>query len=128
MPSQSTGWGILDVPQDALLTSCLFCGTQFYTHNPRRLYCSERCRRDIQNERRRDERAEAREVREASRWDYDPWEKNDLGDEVTLNALLDATPWEDAPWDAPATGYKMKPVQKKKRKNENWLWLPGVPQ
>ena len=122
------------MPQDALLTSCLFCGTPFYTHNPRRLYCCERCRRDIQNERRRDERAEQREIRDASRWDYDPWERDDLGDDVLMNALLDATPWQDNPWgglqiaDAPATGYNLSPVRKKKQKNENWLWLPGVPQ
>lgn len=110
------------------MATCLYCGIDFISHNPRRLYCSERCRRDIQNERRRDERAEAREVREASHWDYDPWERNDLGDEVFANALLDADPWGDNPWGGLQITVKPKRGKKEKRKNVGWLWLPGVPQ
>lgn len=100
---------------------------EFISHNPRRLYCSERCRRDQQNELRRDRRAEEREALEASHWDYDPWERSDLGDEVTLNALLDATPWQDNPWGGLQITVKPK-RGKKEKKNVGWLWLPGVPQ
>jgi hypothetical protein len=90
---------------------------EFISHNPRRLYCSERCRRDQQNELRRDRRAEEREAREASHWDYDPWERDDLGDEVLTNALLDAAPiLSDNPW-----GGVQIDIPKK-----TWLWLPGL--
>ena len=107
------------------MATCLYCGLEFISHNPRRLYCSERCRRDFQNERRRDERAEKREVRDASRWDYDPWERNDLGDEVTLNALLDATPWDDNPWGGFSVEVPME-QRGKRKKHKGQAFLPGV--
>lgn len=111
---------------------CQYCGLEYWSHNRRRLYCSERCRRSYQNDRRRDERAERAEEseawHEAAPWQQDPWERNDLEDweEIFENALLDPPPQDDAPWDAP-----VKPAvkaKKKKEKNRGWLWLPGVPQ
>ena len=111
------------------VASCVYCGLEFISHNPRRMYCSERCRRDAQNERRRDERAEMREIREASKWDYDPWERNDMDDDIYGNALLDATPWTDNPWGGlQLPDMPRKRTQKKQQKKNKWLWLPGVPQ
>ena len=106
---------------------CLYCGLAFITRNPRRLYCSERCRRDFQNERRAEERAERRAAREAARWD-DPWERDDWA--IMANALLDASPvFEDTPWGGVSVKLpKPNPKRKKKEKNPGWLWLPGVPQ
>lgn len=43
---------------------CLFCGEPL-PENARRLYCSTRCRRDAQNERRREERAAFKEAQDA---------------------------------------------------------------
>jgi hypothetical protein len=109
---------------------CHYCGLEYWSHNRRRLYCSERCRRSYQNDRRKDERAERAEEseawHEAAPWQQDPWERNDLEnwEDIFTNALLDPPPQDDAPWDAP-----VKPVVKanrKKRKNENWMWLPGL--
>ena len=77
----------------------------------------------MQNERRRDERAEMREIREASKWDYDPWERNDMDDDIYGNALLDATPWTDNPW-----GGLQIADRPKKKKSLVQMWLPGVPQ
>ena len=73
--------------------SCAYCGTVFTTPNDRRLFCSGRCRRDADNERKRERRAAAREEREG--WLNapfgDPWERNDA---ELAGALLDG--WSDA--------------------------------
>ena len=108
---------------------CHYCGLEYWSHNRRRLYCSERCRRDFQNERRRDERAEAREVRDASRWDYDPWEKNDLEDiEVWGNTLLDPAPLiTDNPWGGPSVELPRETRKtRKKHKHAGQCTLPGM--
>ena len=119
---------------------CACCGAEYPSGNPRRLYCSTRCRRDFQNERRREERAEAREARERQAWDekphwlQDPWAfdgKDDLDawQSVWAQALLDPLPGEEAPWDHPAEPCPAKKKKRKKRReNPGWLWLPGVPQ
>jgi len=116
------------------VATCLYCGLEFLSHNPRRLYCSERCRRDFQDDRRRAERAEQRETRERIAWDekphwlQDPWalcdEDDDAWDGRWCNALLDPVPVEDdAPW-----GVVEKTPKRKRKKHDGWLWLPGVPQ
>ena len=70
-----------------------------------RLYCCERHRREYQNERRREERAEARELREAGKNAMpDPWARNDLdewtAEDMYANALIDPCPdMTDTPWD-----------------------------
>lgn len=81
-------------------TYCQYCGEELPEHT-RRVYCSTRCRRDAQNERRRDERAELREAREAEQAmpmgnPFDPdfiarldwWEAA----EIYSNACLDPEP------------------------------------
>lgn len=67
---------------------CDYCGLEYRTDNPRRIYCSERCRRDADNERKQDRRAEESELRE----EYvmpDVWALHDLGEDVMANALTD---------------------------------------
>lgn len=79
---------------------CLYCGEEL-PEKTRRLYCSTQCRRDAQNERRREERAEFREAQEAAKRrpmgnPFDPdfiatldwWEAA----EVYQNACLDPEP------------------------------------
>ncbi len=46
------------------LTHCRQCAAPFMTENPKRMYCSTRCRRAYQDERRKRERAEATQARE----------------------------------------------------------------
>ena len=54
------------------------------------------CRREYQNSRRKDERAEARELREADKPMPDPWERTGMDawtdDTLWGNALLDPLP------------------------------------
>ena len=76
---------------------CPNCGKRFRRRNPRRVYCCEACRRTAQNVRRKDERAEARELREAEQGPWlDPWARCDLddwsADQIWANALLDPAP------------------------------------
>lgn len=115
---------------------CIYCGREFTTRSPKRLYCSAKCRRDAQNERRRDERAEAAEVKAASHWGHDPWqdmEADDAWDGVWANALLDPAPiLDDAPWGGIQTTLpERKPEKQRKRKKKDrhagQCWLPGVP-
>lgn len=81
-----------------MLRPCRRCGGDFETDRACRLYCSARCRRLYQNERRREERAEQAALRES--WDdtrlTDPWARNDLDEEgmeaIWANALLDPLP------------------------------------
>lgn len=82
---------------------CLYCGEILPAGcSPRRLYCCTACRRQYQNDRRRDERAEARELREAARgWmQPDPWscheEYQDLDEDEArwLVAGIDPLPVE----------------------------------
>lgn len=71
------------------------CGRAFETDNPRRMFCSERCRRSGQNAARREARAEARAFREALRPMPDPWAamtSDDAEGDIWSNALLDALP------------------------------------
>lgn len=119
---------------------CQYCGVEFVSRNIRRLYCSERCRRDFQDERRRAERAEIREAKERAAWDekphwlQDPWafdgkDELDAWQSVWAQALLDPMPVEDdAPWDLPAEPAAKKKKRKKRKELPGWLWLPGVPQ
>ena len=76
---------------------CLFCGSPLpESCRPTRRYCCEDCRRQAQNERRRDERAELREVLEAGKPMDDPWSRCDLDHwtaaQIWENALLDPMP------------------------------------
>lgn len=79
------------------MRTCRYCGNPLPKNAPASLkYCSDRCRRDYQNERRREERAEAREAREAGAAWLDPWSRCDVDDwtaeEILANALLDPLP------------------------------------
>lgn len=77
---------------------CRYCGNPLPKDAPANLkYCSDRCRREYQNERRREERAEARALREAESGAWlDPWSRCDLDEwsveEIYANALLDPLP------------------------------------
>ena len=79
------------------VSECLYCGEEFRSSNPRRLYCSTRCRRLYQNETRKAERQEIRDVNEASRWDYDPWQVDDRDnlENIFPNAIRDG--WTGTP-------------------------------
>lgn len=68
---------------------CLYCGKTFETTSIIQRYCSVRCRRDYQNARRKDERAERRDAVAAGKPMVDPWEARYLPGEVTANALFD---------------------------------------
>ena len=80
-----------------VIRNCKYCGQRFLAPTRGKYYCSTPCRRHYQDERRKDERAEAREVKEASKWPMqDPWASDHyLGDDVWDNALLDG--WADYP-------------------------------
>lgn len=123
--------------RSVFLSTCQYCGTEYYSHNVRRLYCSERCRRDFQNDRRAGERAEERELREQlwgvdekPHYMQDPWAAMDAEDAAWDNALLDAAPvLEDSPWGGPSVA--VQPVGKtdklrKRKKHEGQLMLPGM--
>ena len=115
------------------MSTCQYCGTEYYSHNVRRLYCSERCRRDFQNDRRAGERAEEREFREQllgvdekPHWMQDPWAAMDAEDPAWDNALLDAAPvLEDSPWGGPSVVVE-KPKGRKKDKHAGQAFLPGM--
>ncbi len=82
---------------------CRFCRRAFAPARSGSFYCSEKCRRAYQNLRRKEERAEARELREASAPLADPWAKSDLddlsGEAIWQNALLDPLPpGMEPPW------------------------------
>lgn len=100
----------------------------------RRTYCSTRCRRDAQNERRKDERAEARELREAEKRrpmgdPFDPdfiatldwWEAAEL----YANACLDPEPVRlDSRYDHLQRAYRAlqdKELAKPAKMRQGWL-------
>ena len=79
------------------MRTCLYCGEPLPAWcSPCRLFCCTLHRRQYQNERRRDERAEAREAMEAGQSMTDPWGRSDIDDwtaeEIYGNALLDPLP------------------------------------
>lgn len=100
---------------------CLWCYTELTGKSARAVFCSTKCRRDYQNEKRREERAEARELRQKEKPMDDPWEKVGVigwpEDEMWENALLDPLP---AGMDKPE---EKKPKRKKDSWKERWLWL-----
>lgn len=100
---------------------CLYCYGELTGRSARALFCSDKCRRDYQNEKRREERAEARELRQNSHPMDDPWEKVGVvgwaEDEMWGNALLDPLP---AGMGMP----EKKPAKRKKGAwKERWLRL-----
>ena len=121
---------------------CQYCGTVFLSRNIRRLYCSEQCRRDYQDDRRMAERAELREFTERvlddkPHWMQDPWARCDEGGDdldawlgIWGNALLDAAPviddapWEDVPPEPPRETRKLR--RRRKDKHAGQAFLPGV--
>lgn len=83
---------------------CPYCGNPI-PEKSRKTYCSERCRRDMQNERRRDERAEFLEQLEIEKarpmgnpFDLDFIATLDFWDaaELYANACLDPEPVKEA--------------------------------
>ena len=101
---------------------CLWCYGDMAGKSARALFCSDKCRREYQNEKRREERAEAREIRQNSRPMDDPWEKVGVigwpEDDMWGNALLDPLP---AGMDK---AEEKKPKRKKKDAwKERWLRL-----
>lgn len=112
--------------------TCRFCGRPL----PKgalasRLYCSEKCRRDYQNERRKDERAEARELRNAcGPWlNPDPWWvlEQDLSEEeaAQLVAGIDPLPAYYAAEADALAGPLVTAGRRRPEKNwkKNWLRL-----
>lgn len=78
-------------------TACRYCGGPIPRGPRPRHYCCARCRRQYQDARRRDERAEARLLKEElARPFVDPWSRHDLDDyteeEIWANALMGAAP------------------------------------
>lgn len=100
---------------------------------PHRKYCSDRCRRDMQNERRRDERAEMREVRDIEKYMpmNDPYsmQRNDLADLTVeeieaINYTLDAAPdMYEARWEKVDQMMQRVKSLPSEKKNKNWLYL-----
>lgn len=67
---------------------CEFCGNIFDTPNPRRVFCSTRCRRDADNERKQERRSDEAELRDEYMMP-DVWTENRLPYAITENTLLD---------------------------------------
>lgn len=109
---------------------CLYCGVEL-PEKSRRLYCSVRCRRDAQNERRREERAELAEIREAekNRPMMDPWSRSDFDDlsieEIMAASLIDAMPcMYDTSYDKVQRAYRVlqdKEMAKPQKMRQGWL-------
>lgn len=113
---------------------CAYChGPLPEGHQPHRKYCSDRCRRDMQNELRRDERAEMREIREidAYRPMSDPFSlmRNDLADLTVeeieiLNYSLDAAPdMYESRWEKVDSMMERVKALPSENKHKNWLYL-----
>ena len=75
MASANRGVDPCHQKEKGMLKKCAFeeCGNWFESTNARRLFCSERCRRQGQNATRRALRAELRDAREHLRPMEDPW-------------------------------------------------------
>ena len=97
----------------------------------RKKYCSTRCRRDAQNERRREERAELAEAREAERNRpmEDPWSRSDFDDmsieEILAASLIDCMPaMYDTTYDKLQRSYRTlqdKELAKPAKMRQLWL-------
>ena len=98
MASANRGVDPCHQKEKGMLKKCAFeeCGNWFESTNARRLFCSERCRRQGQNATRRALRAELRDAREHLRPMEDPWARGPAdaseAEDVWANALLDALP------------------------------------
>lgn len=114
-------------------TYCPYCGEELPEHT-RRVYCSTRCRRDAQNERRRDERAEAAELREREKQRpmADPFDEDwiaslDFWDaaEVYANSRLDPLPiLSETTYDRIQRMYRTlqdKELEKPQKMRQGWL-------
>lgn len=81
---------------------CRYCGKPLPPGSlATRLYCSDRCRWDYINRRRREAREERRLVSAPDRKPYDPWAKNDL-DTLTIEKLLALSAIDPMPADFPS--------------------------
>ena len=97
----------------------------------RKTYCSTRCRRDAQNERRREERAELAEARAAEkvRPMTDFWGRSDLDDwtaeDILANAFVDPCPsMYDTAYDKVQRSYRVlqdKELAKPAKMRQGWL-------
>lgn len=111
------------------IRACQYCGMPLPVGaSVGRLYCCERHRREYQNERRREERAEARELRDAEKNAMpDPWARNDLdewtAEEMYANALLDPSPVEVGIVLVSGPMAVITPKKKKASWKDKWLWL-----
>lgn len=108
---------------------CRYCGIPLPADASARLtYCSEKCRRDYQNERRREERAEARALREAESGAWlDPWARSDLDEwgveEIFANALLDPMPVTEEVDVLAGPLVTVRPGKAERGWKKNWLRL-----
>ena len=109
---------------------CPHCYAEF-PDGSRKTYCSTRCRRDAQNERRREERAELAEIREAEKqrpFD-DPWSRSDFDDcsieEILAASLIDCMPsMYDTAYDKVQRSYRVlqdKELAKPQKFIQGWL-------
>lgn len=112
---------------------CPYCGNPI-PEKSRKTYCSERCRRDMQNERRRDERAEFLEQLEIEKarpmgnpFDLDFISALDWWEaaEVYANACLDPEPSRvDTSYDKVQRAYRAlqdKELAKPQKFVQGWL-------
>lgn len=108
---------------------CRYCGAPIPEKAPAsRVYCSDNCRRDYQNERRREERAEARALREAESGSWiDPWARSDLDEwseeEIYANALLDPVPVTEEADVLAGPLVSARPGKVERGWKKNWLRL-----
>lgn len=113
------------------IKACRRCGAEFLALTRGRLYCSDSCRRAYQNERRMDERALARELREQARATpmTDFWGRSDLDDwtaeAILANALIDPCPdMYDTAYDKVQRSYRVlqdKEMAKPAKMRQGWL-------
>ena len=109
---------------------CPHCYAPIPAHS-RKIYCSSECRRAAQNERRREERAELAEAREAERNRpmQDPWSRSDFDDlsieEILAASLIDCMPaMYDTTYDKLQRSYRVlqdKELAKPAKMRQLWL-------
>lgn len=97
----------------------------------RKTYCSTKCRRDAQNERRREERAELAEASaaEKARPMTDPWSRSDFDDlsveEILAASLIDCMPpMYETSYDRILRSYRVlqdKELAKPAKMRQGWL-------